>query len=276
VTRSQLLEIGLGSAAVGARVKAGSLVARYPGVYALAPARVDPPALAAAAVLAGGPNAVASHASAAFLWGFVARWQPPPEITLAAGDRRPRGILTHRCRSLERRDVRRQLGVPTTSPARTILDIAPRLTTKTLTRMVNDARLEGQLKLGALADVLERNRLHPGTKLLRRFVEDPTNPTRSWFEDVFPGFAQRHGLPEFELNAWVNGREVDVLFRKQRVIVELDGRRYHMDEEAFENDRERDAENLKHGHVTVRITQERFEGAADYEAARLQEILQGR
>jgi hypothetical protein len=142
--------------------------------------------------------------------------------------------------------------------------------------MVNDARLEGHLKLGALADALECNRPHPGARLLRRLVEDPTNPTRSWFEDAFPGFAQKYGLPEFELNARVNGREVDVLFRRQRVIVELDGRGYHMDEEAFENDRERDAENLKHGHVTVRITQERFEGAADYEAVRLQEILQGR
>jgi hypothetical protein len=276
VTRGQLLVVGLGSGAIGARVKAGSLVVRYPGVYAVAPARVDPPALAMAAVLACGPDAVLSHFSAAYLWGFVPRWQAPPEVTLAAGDRRPRGILTHRCRSLKPRDVRRQLGVSTTSPARTILDIAPRLPTKTLTRMVNDARLEGHLKLGALADALECNRPHPGARLLRRLVEDPTNPTRSWFEDAFPGFAQKYGLPEFELNARVNGREVDVLFRRQRVIVELDGRGYHMDEEAFENDRERDAENLKHGHVTVRITQERFEGAADYEAVRLQEILQGR
>ena len=168
VTRGQLLVVGLGSGAIGARVKAGSLVVRYPGVYAVAPARVDPPALAMAAVLACGPDAVLSHFSAAYLWGFVPRWQAPPEVTLAAGDRRPRGILTHRCRSLKPRDVRRQLGVSTTSPARTILDIAPRLPTKTLTRMVNDARLEGHLKLGALADALERNRPHPGARLLRR------------------------------------------------------------------------------------------------------------
>ena len=191
VTRRSAVGVGLGSGAIGARVKAGRLVARYPGVYALAPARMDPPALAAAAVLAGGPNAVASHTSAAFLWGFVARWQPPPEITLAAGDRRPRGILTHRCPSLKRRDMRRQLGVPATSPARTILDIAPRLTAKQRARLVNNARREGHLHPDSFSDVLARNPSHPGTKLLRPFAEDPTNPTRSPFEDDFLAFIQR-------------------------------------------------------------------------------------
>jgi hypothetical protein len=142
--------------------------------------------------------------------------------------------------------------------------------------MVNDARLEGDLKLGALADVLARNPLHPGTKLLRRFVEHPANPTRSWFEDAFPAFAQTYGLPEYELNAWVNGREVDVFFREQRVIVELDSRTHHMDEEAFEDDRERDADHLDHGLITVRITKRRFEETPDYEAARLLRILRGR
>jgi hypothetical protein len=177
---------------------------------------------------------------------------------------------------LKPRDLTRQHGVPTTSPARTILDVAPRLTRKTLTRMVDDARLDGHLKLGALQDVLTRNPLRPGTKLLRRFVEHPTNPTRSSLEDAFPAFAEKYGLPAFELNAWVGGREVEVLFAKQRVIVEIDGKDYHLDEDAFEDDRERDAENLKHGLVTVRITRERFQQAPDYEASRLQEILHDR
>ena len=143
-------------------------------------------------------------------------------------------------------------------------------------RVVNEARLTGQLKLASLQDVLARNPYHPGTRLLAPFVEHPANPTRSGFEDAFAAFAQTYGLPPYEHNVDVNGREVDVLFRAQRVIVELDSRDYHMDEEAFEDDRERDAEHLKHHLITVRITSERLEHAPDYEAARLLDILDGR
>lgn len=249
---------------------------RYPGVYALEPARVDPPALAFAAVLACGPDAVLSHFSAAYLWGFVSRWEAPPEVTLARGDRRPRGILTHRCPSLKRRDMRRQHGVPTTSPARTILDIAPCLSGKRLTRLVNDAKREGWLHADTFNDILARNRFHPGTKLLIPFTDDPGNPTRSGLEDEFIAFTERYGLPRPLTNVMVNGRGVDAYFPDHKVIVELDGWDFHKDREAFEDDRERDAENLKHGLVTVRITRERFEGAPDREAARLQEILDGR
>lgn len=82
-------------------------------------------------------------------------------------------------------------------------------------------------------------------------------------------------MPEPEINVIVNGREVDVLFREQRVIVELDGG-LHMNAESFESDRDREAENLKHGFRTVRITQERFEHAPGRDAARLHAILSDR
>ncbi|HEY1712851.1 MAG TPA: hypothetical protein VGG07_08105, partial [Solirubrobacteraceae bacterium] len=134
LSRHQLVDLGLGLGAIKARVRNGTLIACYPGVYAIAPARTDPPALIAAAVLAGGPTAVASHSSAAYLWGFRAHWDPPPEISLPTGDRRPRHILTHRCPSLAPRDVTHQRGVPTTTRARTLLDLAPQLTKKRLTR----------------------------------------------------------------------------------------------------------------------------------------------
>jgi len=273
VSRAQLLEAGLSSAAIGARVKTGALVVRYPGVYAIAPLRDDPPAIAAAAVLAGGPHAASSHASAAYLWGYLRYWESPPEVTLAKGDRRPRGILTHRCPSLKRSDIRLQRGVPCTSPERTALDMAPRLTKKQRTRMVNDARLSGYLHLATLQDVLARNPYHPGTKLLTALANDPGNPTRSSFEDEFRAFAIRYGLPTPLINVKVNGREVDAYFPDHNLIVELDGRGYHDDPEAFEDDRERDAENLKHGLGTVRITGERFRQTPAREAERLLEIM---
>lgn len=275
-TRRQLLELGLSAGAIKARLRNGSFVVRYHGVYALAPARQDAQALIAAAVLAGGPHAVASHASAAHLWDFLTHYEPPPEITLPQGDRRPRGVRTHRCPSLQSQDITRQRGVPTTSAARTVLDLAPRLAPKQLTRIVNEARRSRHLRMPALADLLDRNPYHPGTKLLKPFAGDSANPTRSGFEDDFRAFVARYGLPTPEINVDLNGREVDVLFPEHKVIVEVDGWDFHKDRDAFEDDRERDAEHLRLGFLTVRITKQRFAGAPDREAARLQEILEGR
>jgi hypothetical protein len=274
VARTDLLEAGLSSSAIGHRVKTGALVPRYAGVYALAPARQDAQALIAAAVLAGGPHAVASHASAGFLWGFLARWEPPPEIALPAGDRRPRGILTHRCPSLEPQDITCQRGIPTTTPARTTLDLAPRLTEKALKRLVNDALRSRHLRPASLQDIVQRNPYHPGTKLLTPFADDPNNPTNSDFEDDFLAFTQKYGLPTPQINVQVNGRQVDAFFPEHRLIVECDGWEFHKDRDAFEDDRERDAEHLKHGIRTVRITKRRLTQTPDREAARLKEILE--
>lgn len=273
LTRTQLFGLGLTPGGVDRRLRNGSLVVRYPGVYCQAPARQDPRALATAAVLAGGPHAALSHASAAYLWGFQPRWPTTAEVTLIQGDRRPRGIHAHRCRSLKRRDITRQLGILITTTARTVLDTAPCLTAKARSRVVNDARRDGYLHLASLQDVLDRNPYHPGTKLLRPFLENPTNPTRSPFEDDFLSFVARYGLPTPQINVRLNGREVDAFFPDHQLVVELDGWEFHKQQGVFEDDRERDAENLKHGLSTVRITRERLTETPDREAARLQEIL---
>jgi hypothetical protein len=275
IDRRQLLGLGLGSGAIKARVRNGSFVVRHHGVYAIAPARQDPQALIAAAVLAGGPTAVASHASAAWLWDFLSHYKPPAEISLPTGDRRPRHILSHRCPSLQPRDITRQRGVPATTPARTALDLAPRLSRKQLTRLVNDQLRDGYLTLGALQDVVQRNPLHPATKLLRPFVNSPHRPTNSDFEDQFLAFCAKYGLPPPEINFPFNGRKLDAFFPEHGLIVELDGWGFHKDKEAFENDRERDADHLELGLVTMRLTKDRFDAHADREAARLHRILEG-
>ena len=80
------------------------------------------------------------------------------------------------------------------------------------------------------------------------------------------GLAEIHGRPMI-------GYVVDALFVAERVIVELDSKEFHMDPIAFEADRERDAEMLLHGFVTVRVTWERIEQRPRREAERLHAIL---
>ncbi len=272
VARFQLLELGVAQGLIAGRLASGAWVAVHTGVYGIGPRRNDSVSRAAAAVLACGRNAVLSHASAASLWGFLPRWSFPLEVS--SKDRRERpGITTHRCQSLWPSDLTRHHGVPTTTRACTALDIAPRLADKELTRLVNDARLDGYLRPASLQDIINRNPLHPGTKLLRRFVDDPHAPTNSGFEDDFIAFVHRYGLPRPEINFPFNGRKLDAFWPEYGLIVECDGWDTHRTREAFEGDRERDTDHLDYGLTTVRLTRRRLEQTPDYEAARFERIL---
>lgn len=164
ITREQLLRLGLGRRAIQYRIAARRLIPVYRGVYAVGHLPMTPLPRAFAAVLACGEGAALSHGSAATLWGFSKHWEMPLEVTVATSHRQRGGINLHRSRTLTRRDVTWQLGIRVTSPARTVLDYAPRLTGKALSRFVYDALRSPYLYRPALADVLNRNPTHPGAK----------------------------------------------------------------------------------------------------------------
>jgi very-short-patch-repair endonuclease len=275
VTRAQLLALGLGPDAIDRRLASGRLFAVHAGVYAVGYRRSEPIARAMAAVLACGPGAVLGHRSAASLWGMVPGWRFPLHA-IAPGRRDRPGIRTHRHSGLTRADVTVRSWIPVTSPARTALDVAPELSEPQLTRLVNDARIRGDLKLHSLRELLARIHHHPGAKLLRPFVEEPANPTRSELEDRFVDFCKRHRLPAPVINARVEGYEVDALFEAQKLIVELDGWAYHRDRRSFAGDRERDTVTLAAGYATVRLTWERLTEREATEAQRLRRIIDSR
>ncbi len=275
ITRAQLLELGLGTRGISNRIQSGKLVVVHAGVYAIGYPRPEAIARAAAAVLACGDCALLSHESAAALWGIRERWPQRPEVT-APNDRRRPGIRTHRGTTLTGRDIRRHQGIRVTSPARTALEIAPRLSDAQLARAVNDGRLHAGLRISQLKELLERIPHHRGARTLRAVVETGQAPTRSGFEDAFLAFCTSFGLPTPCMNTRVAGYEVDALFAHQRVIVELDGYEFHQDRRSFTGDRERDATMLAAGYATVRITWERLHEEAPREAARLHRILRAR
>jgi hypothetical protein len=275
ISRAQLIAIGMSTTSIHRWVKLGRLYRVYPGVYAVGRPPVTPLERAVAAVLACGPGAALSHSSAMTLWGFWKRWDLPFEVTLT-GDRRPKGIKAHRRAGLLRRDLRVWQGIRVTSPARTLLDCAPQLPPKSLTRRINDARRQGLLQLEALADVVNRFPLHPGAPILRPHARAAQNATASGLEDDFIEFCGRFGLPTPQVNTRVAGFEVDAFFESERLIVELDSWDFHSHRTAFENDRERDATTLALGIATVRITWKRLQSEPEREAERLQAILTDR
>lgn len=275
VTRPQLIQFGLADKAIRYRVRIARLIPVSAGVYAVGHLPTLPQDRAFGALLACGPTAVLSHSTAATVWGIFKRWGMPFDVTVA-NKRTRKGIRVHRAR-LQRSDIRTQIGLRVTSPARTLLDVAPRLSAKARRRAVNDLRRPGHLRMHELDDVIRRFPCSPGAGLLRPLLDVPRGgPTRSELEDRFLAFAERFGLPRPETNVFVAGREVDVWFPRERVIVELDGWDYHSDRVSFEGDRDNDANALALDIPTVRLTDERMRAAPEREADRLERILRAR
>jgi predicted transcriptional regulator of viral defense system len=264
ITREQLHALGLTHNAIAYRIRIGRLHRIYRAVYAVGHVPVSPFARAKAAVLACGPSAALSHGSAATLWEITKEWRSPLEVTTRS-KRAPRGIVAHESRTHTRRDITSHFGIRVTSPARTLLDLAAGpITDADLTRAVNDLRLSLHLKLGDLAELLDRTAPSRATNRLRPHADNDQNPTRSRFEDAFRPYAIAWGLPDYEANARVHGCEIDVWFPDHHVAVQLDGWHFHRDRRAFERDRSQDTRLLGRLDIpTVRITHEAADTTPD-------------
>ncbi len=258
VTRAQLYASGLAPRTVADWIARGRLIRVYRGVYAVGHLQRNPVNRAHAALLAGGERSALSGACALVLWG-VWKWWPKQHEIVIAGDRRPSGLIVHQSKTLIRpRDVKLVQGLRVTSPARTLLDTAPRLAPEQRTRAVNDLRLRKLLSLDALDDVIARNPTHRSVTLLTPHLElAQREPTRSTLEDEFLPLLRRHGLPTPQINVHIAGHRVDAYFADHNLIVELDGWGGHRTKTAFVHDRHQDAEILaRTGIPTVRFPYE--------------------
>lgn len=220
-----------------------------------------PPAGAAefAAVLACGPGSAVSHRSAARLWRLPTfqSWSTPVEVTVVGRDpgQRP-GVRVYRTRAFHPRDVRRLAGIATTAPTRTLLDVAALIPIEELTVAFADARARRLVDSRSLAELAARSRGRRGANAFRRALElhDTGALTRSEAERKMLALVRAAALPVPEVNARVGRFEVDLLWRKHKVIVEVDGYAFHSGQTAFEGDRERDAVLIARGYVVLRVT----------------------
>lgn len=275
LTRAQLLEVGLNANAISYRLRIGRLHRLHHNVYAPGHAAPAPLPRSMAAVLACGSGALLSHRSAATLWGIVPAWRGAVEV-IADNTHRHCGVRVHRSKTLSAEDRTVHFGIPMTTPARTLLDLAALLDERALTRAVNEARIVCKVRLGALEAVVMRAPTHKGNARLRDIIERSDAPTRSAFEDAYLAFTRRYALPRPEVNQRIAGYMVDMLYRRERLIVELDGRRYHDEDLPFEHDRKKDANLLVAGFAVVRITWRRLHEECEREASRLRALLAAR
>jgi very-short-patch-repair endonuclease len=258
VTREQLIACGLGPDAVDNWVKSGRLISKHRGVYRLghdaAPAYADE----MAAVLACGDGAVLSHGSAARLWGLLSRPDSPRPISVLLAGRNPGlkpGIRIHRTRSLPRAETTRRHDIPVTTPTRTLLDLASEASTNTLARALNEAQVLGLARPADLLPLLAGHPRHRGASTLRALVGGPdVAMTRSEAERRFLALTEAAKLPRPRVNARVGAYEVDFLWPGQRLVVEVDGFRFHSSRVAFERDHARGADLAAIGYTTIRVT----------------------
>src|SRR3954454_3504507 len=171
ITRGQLLELGYTPKAIKHRVNAGRLHPIHRGVYAVGRPDLTQHGRWMAAVLACGPQAVLSHGCAAALWD-IAPWRGAIHVS-APADRRRRGITNHfRLLTDDERQTRQ--GIPTTSPALTLIDLATQLSRPRLERAVDDADARNVITVLALRDALDRSPSHPGLRTLRTLTDERT------------------------------------------------------------------------------------------------------
>lgn len=260
VSWSQLIALGLGAGAIKHRIAIGRLHRIHRGVFAVGHSRVTPRGHWMAAVLSCGTAALLSHRSAGVLWGvapYSGRWI---DVTAAGSRRRNRGrVAVHGCR-LDPNDHADCDGIPVTTVARTLFDLAEVVDARRLERAFENADRMRLLDLAAVDQVVLRN---PGRRALRPLLAllpslRPAPETRSELERAFLDLCRHAGLPPPLTNATIGGIEVDAFWPDHNLVVELDGYEFHRTRAAFERDRARDAALQAAGHRVVRLTHRRL------------------
>ena len=257
-----MLALGMDRRAVDRHLAAGEVLAVHAGAYAFGHRALPRGWRQTAAALSAGEDAVLSHRSAGAWLGLLGWWDGHVHVTIPRQTGRgpsSDGIVVHRCRTLLPRDVAVHDGLRCTTPARTLVDLAataPRL----LPRALREAEVQ-RLDVGTVHVLLAEHPRRRGARALRAALAafDPgTADARSPLEHDALDLIRRAGLPPAQANVLVCGHLVDLLWPREKVVVELDGRRTHATPSAFEEDRRRDIALQLAGYLVLRLTARRL------------------
>lgn len=257
ITDEELLAAGVGRKGVERRLKTGRIHRLYRGVYLVGHPVPPPLAMELAAVLACAPHAFLSHFSAAWLYRLL-KFQPPI-IDITVAGRNPgqlKGIAIHRVRTLDRRDVTRQAGIPTTTPTRTLLDLAEVAQPRQLEIAWDEAHTRKLTSPAKITALIERSPGRRGVKPLNTLLarDDGSTLSLSDAEEVLLDLIRRAQLPSPEMNVLLLGRyKVDFLWREHRLILELDGG-HHLRPRQRDSDNRRDSDLSASGWRVERVS----------------------
>jgi very-short-patch-repair endonuclease len=280
VSRGQLARIGIGNAAISVRLRTGRLHRVHAGVYSVGHRLISREGRWMAAVLASGPGGVLSHWSAAALWGIRPNSRSVIDVTTPRKSRSWDGIRRHH-KALPADEVTVERGIPATSAARTIFDLAASEDPDAVESMLREMEFHRRWGPLSLPDLVER---YPGRrgrrkvlKALERLKEEPPGRKRSKLEERFAPFLRRHHLPLPRFNDWIllgaKRYRVDCHWPGTGQIVELDGWEGHGTKSAFREDRERDRRLRVAGYSVTRLTWSQLDDEPEQIASDLRTLL---
>ena len=243
--------LGLGHRGSQLRAARGRLHRVHRGVYSTVPRELlTREGLWLAAVFACGDGAVLSHRSAAALHGLRPSGGTRIDVTVpgrSAG--RCSGVRIHRSVTLTPADITIVNGIPCTTVARTLLDLAAVLPRRAVERACDQAEVLELFDLVAIEDQIARNPTSRGASTLQAILtEHYVGDTLTWseLEEAFLALTRRIGLPDARSNYFVELGDgeppirADFAWPRKRIAVETDGKRFHLTNRAFQTDRRRD------------------------------------
>lgn len=240
VTANELAAAGVSRAQLRSLVRQHVLLPIGRSVYARAvlaaevAGRAGEQALPVAAALAvAGPGVVASHHAAASMYGLDLLGRPPAGTAItrppgATGSRTGRpGVRVHAA-ALPASHVTVWHGVPITTVARTVVDLARTFSFQAGVVVADSALRKQQTSKAELQSVLTDCRRWCGIQRARQVVAFSDARSESAFESISRVAFRDHGLPPPDLQAWVGDEEtvigrVDFLWSARRTIGEADG-----------------------------------------------------
>lgn len=262
VTRRQLLADGWTPARIRHALSTGWLHPLTRGVYSVGHARSDTGAVHAAALLAAGPGSALFRRSAALQLGLTTAAPLVPEaIVPARSNPRPPGIHIHRSTTIDpRRDIVVVRGLPCTTVARTLVDLAGVAGAGELARGARQAEFRRMLDRDAVASALERAGRPKGAGALRELLG--IELTDSGFERELVAGLQAAAISPPRLQQVIvlpDGSEarVDLYWPARKLVVEADGPHHELP--LFRaQDAARDAGLKAGGHRVMRVPKKRW------------------
>lgn len=256
------------------------LVPLHRGVYAVGHRQLRPEAHSLAAVLAIGPGAVLSHRDAAWLHGLRPTSRRRIDVsTTRRGCASTDRIDIHRTTVLTPADVTTQSGVPVTTVARTLVDLAGIVPRDHLAKALNEAERRHLLDLRAVEAALDRTRQRsgPGRAALESVLDEHRahglQLDAETLERLLLALVTAHDLPRPLIRHMVGGREVDACWPRARLVVELDGWEFHRHRRAFQRDREKSNMLTAAGWRVLRFTHHDLKHQPAHVTGQLERIL---
>lgn len=244
VGHSQLVGLGFSASAIHRMVATARLQRLHRGVYAVGHQALRPHAWFMAAALAGGTGALVSHRSAAALHGLLDDARSVIDVLTGVKRRSRRTLVFHRSGQIHPDDRAVVDGIPVTSVARTLLDIAEVVPRRKLVYAIEKAEKARVFDLSELRALMARSHGRHGLKALTKAlpeIEPEAQYTHEGMERPFVAFCRRYEIPIPAMNVRVEGFTVDAYWREHNLIAELDSWEHHHTPRAFEEDRRRDA-----------------------------------